>query len=85
MAGLAAAAERIGSVVQLIAAIAQQTNLLALNATIEAGRVGEAGKGFAIVAQEVKSLASQTAQATVEISGQIWRHSGSYMRGRTGD
>ncbi|MBH5396237.1 methyl-accepting chemotaxis protein [Bradyrhizobium sp. CNPSo 4010] len=69
--GLAAAAERIGSVVQLIAAIARQTNLLALNATIEAARAGDRGKGFAVVAQEVKSLATQTAQATLEISEQI--------------
>lgn len=71
MFGLAAAAERIGSVVQLIAAIARQTNLLALNATIEAARAGDLGRGFAVVAQEVKSLATQTAQATVEIGEQI--------------
>ncbi|WP_050992580.1 methyl-accepting chemotaxis protein [Bradyrhizobium sp. WSM471] len=71
MVDLAAAAERIGSVVQLIAAIARQTNLLALNATIEAARAGDRGRGFAVVAQEVKSLATQTAQATVEIREQI--------------
>ncbi|TYL86507.1 hypothetical protein FXB38_07385 [Bradyrhizobium cytisi] len=71
MASLAAAAERIGSVIQLIAAIARQTNLLALNATIEAARAGHLGRGFAVVAQEVKSLAAQTAHATVEISEQI--------------
>ncbi|CCE03078.1 HAMP domain-containing methyl-accepting chemotaxis protein [Bradyrhizobium sp. STM 3809] len=69
--GLSSAAERIGTIVQLIQAIASQTNLLALNATIEAARAGEAGRGFAIVASEVKSLASQTAQATEQISGQI--------------
>jgi methyl-accepting chemotaxis protein len=69
--GLSSAAERIGNIVQLIQAIASQTNLLALNATIEAARAGDAGKGFAIVASEVKNLASQTAQATEQIASQI--------------
>jgi methyl-accepting chemotaxis protein len=68
---LAEAAQRIGDVVQLINDIASQTNLLALNATIEAARAGDAGKGFSVVASEVKSLATQTAKATEEISGQI--------------
>ncbi len=68
---LGQAAEQIGSVIEMISNIARQTNLLALNATIEAARAGEAGRGFGVVAAEVKALADQTARATKDISLQI--------------
>jgi methyl-accepting chemotaxis protein len=71
MSGLSHSVEKIGTIVQLIQAIASQTNLLALNATIEAARAGDSGRGFAVVASEVKSLANQTAQATEQIASQI--------------
>ncbi len=71
IAGLAQAAQKIDDVVKLIQSVAGQTNLLALNATIEAARAGAAGKGFSVVASEVKALAVQTAKATDDIASQI--------------
>ena len=68
---LGEASERIGSVVHSISQIAWQTKLLAFNAKIEASRAGEAGRGFEVVAQEVKELAQQTATATDSISREI--------------
>ena len=68
---LAQSVEHIEDVVKVIQQIAGKTNLLALNATIEAARAGEVGKGFVVVASEVKALAAQTAQATEKVASQI--------------
>lgn len=71
VSALSDSVEAIGSIIEIITSIAEQTNLLALNATIEAARAGDAGRGFSVVASEVKALASQTTKATEDIRKNI--------------
>jgi methyl-accepting chemotaxis protein len=73
VSGLAASVQQIGQIVRMIDEIARRTNMLALNASIEASRAGEAGHGFAVVAQEVKNLATQTAVATSDVATLVAR------------
>ena len=71
IAGVVERCQSIGAVIELIDKIASETNLLALNAAIEAARAGESGRGFGVVASEVKSLANQTAKATEQVTNQV--------------
>jgi methyl-accepting chemotaxis protein len=81
MQEVADSAQAVSQIVDVIAEIARQTNLLALNAAIEAARAGDAGRGFGVVASEVKELANQTRTSTKDIATKIESVRGAVQRG----
>jgi methyl-accepting chemotaxis protein len=81
MARIEASSHKIGDIIAVIDEIARQTNLLALNAAVEAARAGEAGRGFSVVASEVRALAQRSSQAAKDIKNLITNSSGQVKEG----